>query len=108
RIRSDIEAGELQADSFAEQFTRPYGTVWAGSVLLDISPQKVDPLIKRYAAEIRAKQANLLRLRVGAGAAIAISWLLYLALNAITKGYFTTPLRFGVLAVTVLAVMLMP
>ena len=108
RIGADIRAGQLQLDSFTEKFDRPYGTIWTASVLLDASAEKLDPIIARYAGQLRAERADVQRPRFGAFVAVAIAWLLYVVLNAITKGYFTARLRFGALAITALAIILLP
>jgi hypothetical protein len=108
RIGADIDAGELQLDSFTEKFERPYGTIWTASVLLDASAEKLDPIIARYVGQLRAERAHVQRVRFGAVVAVATAWLLYVVLNAITKGYFTARLRFGALAITALAIILLP
>jgi hypothetical protein len=107
RIRADIQAGQLQMDCLIEQFTRPYGTIWTGSVLIDAPAEKLSSLITRHADELRAQRARTARMRAAAVLIIAIAWLLYLPLDAITKGYFTTPLRFSAMIVTIAAVVIL-
>lgn len=105
-LKAGIAARELQVDSLAERFDRPYGTVWTESVLLDVSPQKLDPLISRYERALRNRQHLLAVMRIGGLSLVGAAWLMYIFLNAVTKGYFTTRLRLGAAAITAAAFVL--
>jgi hypothetical protein len=105
-VLSAIAEGGLETDQLVERFDRPYGTVWAESVLLDVSPGKVDSLVAGYERLMLERQRRLSVLRLGASALVAAAWLMYIFLNAVTKGYFTTQLRLGAAAVTAVALVL--
>jgi hypothetical protein len=100
RVDQDVQAGELQSDSATEQFLRPYGTIWIGSVLVDASPQRLDSLIKRYAREAQDRTLRASKMRSVAAAFALAAWLGYFVLNGLTKGYFTTGLRFAAAMMT--------
>jgi len=99
-IGQDVRDARLESDRFAEQFTRPYGQVWAESVLLDVSSNRLDPMIDRYRQQIDFRHLQTRRHAAVGGFIIVATALLYLLLNSVTKGYFTTRLRF---AATVIA-----
>jgi len=100
RLRHDVIDGRLDADRCAEQFSRPYGTVWAESVLLDVSPGRIDPLGEHYSQELHTHRAQIGRHAFFAGALVLVTGFGYLLLNHITRGYFSTRLR---IAATVIA-----
>jgi hypothetical protein len=105
-LTSAIAAGDLQADCLAERFDRPYGTVWTESVLLDASPQKLDSFAAGHERAWRNRQHLMAAMRMGALVLVGAAWLMYIFLNAVTKGYFTTHLRLGAAAVTAAAFVL--
>jgi hypothetical protein len=107
-ITQDVRDARLESDRFAEQFTRPYGQVWAESVLLDVSPTRLDPLIDHYRQQIGFRHLQTRRHAAAGGFIIVATALLYLLLNSVTKGYFTTRLRFAatVIAAAVLILIL--
>ncbi len=104
RIAKDIEAGQLQADSFVEKFERPYGTLWTDSILLDLSPKALDPLVQHYREEIAARRAHFGIAIVISFAVTAGAWIVCLILNVLTRGYFATRLRFAAAVVTLVAI----
>jgi hypothetical protein len=104
RLMPDIESGELQTDQLVEHFTRPYGTVWTESVLLDASPPRIATLSNRYSAELRPRQARLRIVRAAGAVSIFAAWGMYLLLNMFTRGYFTTRLRLGAALITAMAI----
>jgi hypothetical protein len=107
-VWNDIQNARLESDRFAEQFSRPYGKVWTESVLLDVSPARIDPLVEQYRHQIDARHLQLRRHAGIGGFVIAATAMLYLLLNSVTKGYFTFRLRlaamFIVAAVLILIV----
>jgi hypothetical protein len=105
-VLSAIAAGGLETDAFPERFDRPYGTVWTDSVLLDASPQKLTSLLDGYDRAWRDHQRRQTLLRAAAAGLVTAAWLMYIFLNAVTKGYFTTSLRLGAAAVTAAALIL--
>ena len=93
RLTAGIQAGQLQVDCLTERFDRPYGTVWSASVLLDASPQRLGPLLASSERVWRELQNRAILMHIAALAFVAAVGLMYIFLNAVTKGYFTTRLR---------------
>jgi hypothetical protein len=92
-ILEDLQTGRLVADRFSQRFARPYGDVWSEAVLVDAAPDKLKAIAERYGREARGRDARKARtFGIGGGLLIVLS-LLYLSLNAFTKGYFTWRLR---------------
>jgi hypothetical protein len=106
-VSRDVRDARLESDRFAEQFTRPYGQVWAESVLLDISPDRLDPLIDQYRQQIDNRHLQTRHRAAAAGFVIVATALLYTLLNSATKGYFTTRLRFAATIVVAAAMTLL-
>jgi hypothetical protein len=92
-VWSDVQNNRLESDRFAEQFSRPYGKVWTESVLLDVSPDRIQPLVDQYRHQLNVQNLQLRRRAGLGGFAIAATALIYLVLNSVTRGYFTFRLR---------------
>ena len=107
RAQRDITEGQLEVDRCAESFTRPYGQVWAESVLLDVSPDRLDELVGQYTPELHARHARVARGIFAAALLSGLTWLAYLLLNFITKGYFTGRLRLAAAVLTLAVVALL-
>jgi len=99
-VLNDVQNNRLQSDRFAEQFTRPYGKVWTESVLLDVSADRIQPLVDQYRHQLDNQHLQLRRRAGLGGFAIAATALLYLLLNSLTRGYFTFRLRLAAMLIT--------
>ena len=107
QVARDVSDGRFDADRLAEQFDRPYGKVWTESVLLDVSPDRLDPVVAQYQHELNARHAHGVRNLVAASVLIGIASAAYLLLNALTQGYFTGRLRLAAAMVALAAVALL-
>jgi hypothetical protein len=107
RVTADVLSGRLDADCLAERFARPYGTVWTESVLLDVSPQRLDSLTSSYQADQAQWREHSSKIRQRVVIAVGGAWLAYLLLNSITKGYFTMRLRLAAALATAVGVALL-
>ena len=92
-VWNDVQNSRLEADRFAEQFSRPYGKVWTESVLLDVSSDRIQRLVNEYRQQIDVRHLQERRRAGVGGFVIAATALLYLVLNSLTRGYFTFRLR---------------
>lgn len=101
RIDSQVASGRLDADTSVERFNRPYGSVYAGSVLLDVSADRIEPVVHdaQFKLAVRHRKAAL-HVAI-AGALLVFTWLGYALLNSITRGYVTGRLRWIAAALTV-------
>jgi hypothetical protein len=106
KVMSDVRAGALEVDHVPESFARPYGTIWAESVLLDTSSQRLGKIVEGYVDQLRVRRLHTAWLRGGAVILAAAGWLMYGVINLLTLGYFTARLRLIATAVTIAAVIL--
>lgn len=101
RIDSQVSAGRLDADTNIERFDRPYGSVYAASVLLDASADRLDPLAREMQLGLMARHRQAgIHLAI-AGGLLTLTWLGYALLNSITRGYVTARLRWIAAGITV-------
>ncbi|MDB5355317.1 MAG: hypothetical protein JWN24_1770 [Phycisphaerales bacterium] len=100
-----INAQNLIADRFVQHFHRPYGELWSEAILLDVSPERLSPLINDRLAAIGSQGLRTGRTAGAVAIVLVVILLLYLFLNTITKSYFTGRLRMG--AVAAVAVLLL-
>ena len=100
RVLQDVRDGRLDFDRDAQRFDRPYAQVWAESVLLDVSPDRLDPLINRYAEELQLRHIGLERHLALGAILVLITWIAYFVFNSVSQGYFTTRLRLIAAALT--------
>ena len=99
----NADAGHL-LDKAVVRVDRPYGPVWYGAGLVDVSVDALAPLARD------AVQFHAVRQRTVAATVVALPGMLlvlgavYLGLNAVTRGYFRTHLRVAALAGVALGV----
>jgi hypothetical protein len=97
RIESEIRKGGFVSDQFAQQFPRPYGNVWKQRLLMDASAAKIGALADRLYGEAARQAAGYrtawLRTVLSAAGIAVLICLVYLLLNAVTKGYYVWRLR---------------
>lgn len=99
RVNEAVRAGRFDSDAFVERFDRPYGSVYAGSVLLDASADRIAPFARDAARELAARHRHVGIRMALAGALLIATWLACALLNSLTRGYFTT--RLGVIAAAI-------
>lgn len=104
QIEQELRRGYLIKDRFVQKFPRPYGDVWREALLINAEPGNFHRLVVQHKAAQRAQAWTLAR-HIGAMSGLLIViCLLYLFLNAATKGYYVWSLRIasGVLIAVVL------
>jgi hypothetical protein len=97
-------AGErFVADRLTRRFHREYGDVWHEAILVDASPANLQALADETAGLVRARRASFIA-RVASGAAmVAVIFIVYVVVNAFTKGYFVWRLRAATALILVVA-----
>lgn len=100
-----IAVGDFEADRFLQHFHRPYGELWSEAILLDVSAQRLRPLLNERRASLGRHEARASRTVVGVTVVLVAILLAYLLLNTITKSYFSGRLRAG--AVVAVALLLL-
>jgi hypothetical protein len=95
----------LVKDEYLEQTVRPYADIWRCTLLIDASPANIDRLAADYraAAAVTARQHAM---TFGSLAGLCgVLVLLYLFLNAVTRGYYAWKLRAAALMLAIVAVL---
>lgn len=104
RVRADLHNGNLVTDRFIQRFRRPYGDVWQQWVLVDASPAKLRRVVRGARADVRAWRETWFW-RVGSlMGVVCVVFVVYLFLNAATKGYYVWSLRLMALLLGVVLV----
>lgn len=83
----------LIRDHHLTRTERPYGELFRCSILLDASPMQVAALADRYKADAGSQLRGFIARWGGFTALVLVIVLLYVFLNAATKGYFVWRLR---------------
>ena len=102
RVASDVAAGRFEVDRVAAKFDRPYGQVWTEAVLVDLSPDKLNPAVAQYRRDLQQNRNQVRGHWVGLAAITVMVLFGYTLSNAITRGYFTGRLRMMSLLIVVL------
>jgi hypothetical protein len=90
---TDLHDYELIADRFTQSFQGTVGRIWRQALLLDVSSKKLKALYRQKSRELYGERLTLTRQVVsGLGLALTI-FVLYIFLNAATRGYYTIALR---------------
>ena len=100
-----IHSGELIVDRFTSRSRRSYGDVWRQSLLIDASPHVMDRLAINLGGQAMAYRNVQLgswsKLALSIGGIMLLILLVYLLLNAATKGYYAWILRLVAVIVAV-------
>jgi hypothetical protein len=112
RIRNQLQAfllanSGLLADTYTQMIDRPYGaTIYRTQVLIDASPDKLAPLVEQLSG--RTQFGSWSQFLVSLTMLAVALTIIYLFLNAATKGYYTGTIRIAVLLLgTIVAVILL-
>ena len=102
-IEVQLDRSHMINDPFAQSFRRPYGKVWRHAILIDASPKKVAVIKNSVHRALSARRTTWLR-AVGSAMGLAlVIVVVYLFLNAATKGYYTWSLRGAAVVLVVVA-----
>ena len=97
QARLESQVRSWATDQFIQSFNRPYGTVWRASVLVDANNNRLASFANEYQNGVRTAshivQTRRLSAVASAAALVLLTFLVYLFLNTVTKGYFTNRLR---------------
>ncbi|MCP4256185.1 MAG: hypothetical protein GY774_01505 [Planctomycetes bacterium] len=89
----DIFEGDFILDRFAQSFEGTAGKIWRQALLIDVSTEKLTKLARKKAAMIRATKNTWARISFSLFGLIILITLVYVFLNAATKGYYVWSLR---------------
>ncbi len=106
RIETELRTGQFIVDRFSQKFQRPYGQVWRQAVLVDASPENIAKLANGCMAMLTASRASIFQTALSIFGLMVLICLVYLFLNAATRGYYVWSLRVAGMAILVIGVVL--
>ena len=102
-----LQHSDLITDTFTQRLTRPYGQIYRQALLIDSTPEQIhtlaNHLIKAQHATARQYQVkNTVRYAswFSIAAMAALIFIVYLFLNAATRGYYTIAMRIAAIVIT--------
>lgn len=106
-IRAEFMAGRPPiADRFVQRFERPSSAdVYRAELLVDNSSSQIDHLVSSFERQQRAVRASWARLIFSLAGLALLIWVLYLFLNAATRGYYVITLRSGAFLLLVIGLL---
>jgi hypothetical protein len=104
QIERELSKDYLVSDRFVQKISRPYGDVWREALLVNAAPDNLQQLVYQHQTVRRAQAWSWVRHIGSALGLLAVICLVYIFLNAATKGYYVWSLRIatGVLALVVI------
>jgi hypothetical protein len=105
QITAALQEGSLIQGRYVHRTDKSYGSLYKTYLLVDTSPARLDPLVKRLNQQISAQRRQTLTAAGSTAATILVVLLLYAFLNTVTKGYFVWKLRAAALLMMIAAVM---
>ena len=103
----DILQSDMIIDSFLQSFEGSAGKIWRQAILLDISPEKLNHLADKIAGVTRIRRERRLSTVGSIAGLFVLITIVYIFLNAATKGYYAWSLRIvGVLLALILVFLL--
>lgn len=94
---SDILNNSLIIDKFTQSLQTYAGPVYRQALLVDISPEKINQLKLHKKMQIGSMKASLLRRFSSVAGLVILIAILYLFLNAATRGYYSLALKVAAL-----------
>jgi len=99
RIEAELRTGRYIRDRFVQCFKRSYGNVWHGAVLVNASPGSIAMIAHEATRPLIARWTSLMHTAFAAAGLLVLICVVYLFLNAATKGYYVWALRGAVIVV---------
>jgi len=103
----DILEGNLVLDRFVQSFEGSAGRIWRQALLIDGSTSKLEQLAHRKVMMARAMKMNWARMFLTVFGLLVLITIVYVFLNAATKGYYTWSLRIAGIVLAAIAIILL-
>jgi hypothetical protein len=104
-IAAAVRSGQIVAEDYERRTDRSYGTTWKHYILMDTSPARLEPIVQRIRGDARMQLVNEATAWGSLGALLGVIVLLYVFLNAATRGYFAWRLRAAAVMLVIVAVL---
>ena len=89
----ELSSGEFIVDTFTQRFSGLAGPIWREAILIDTSENKLNKLAQQQITFSRAKLLYWARTGGTLAGMFALICVVYLFLNAATRGYYAWSLR---------------
>lgn len=93
QLEAQAGAGRLDSETCVECFERPYGRIYAASILADASMDRIGPMVDQVRIGLAARHRRAAIHLMTAGILLLATWAGYALWNSVTRGYVTTRLR---------------
>ncbi len=103
----DILEGNLVLDRFVQSFQGSTGPIWRQALLIDGSTGKLEQLAHRKAVMAQAMKMNWARMFASVFGLLFLITIVYVFLNAATKGYYVWSLRIAGIVVAAVVIFLL-
>ncbi len=90
---ADIQESDMVIDKFVQSFDGSAGKIWRQAILLDVSPEKLNQLADKIAGITRVRREHRLSTIGSIAGLFVLITIVYIFLNAATKGYYAWSLR---------------
>ena len=88
-----IQESGMIIDKFVQSFDGAAGKIWRQAILLDVSPEKLNILADKIAGITRVRRERRLSTIGSIAGLFVLITIVYIFLNAATRGYYTWSLR---------------
>jgi len=102
---ADIDE-QLIADRFVQSFEGAAGRIWRQALLIDTSPAKINKLLRLKTGQLRSDRVTWARLIFELLGMVLLICMVYVFLDAATRGYYTLALRIAAVVLIITAAFL--
>lgn len=103
---ADIRNGSFIADRFAQSFAGTAGRIWRQAILINASQDKLAELARQKETARQSWRAKWVRELISIVGTTILICLVYLFLNAATRGYYTWSLRIAAVVLVLAGILL--
>jgi len=96
----DLVGRDIIVDRFTQSFRGSAGRIWRHAILLDLQPDRLSGLFRSKLSQIRVVRRTWVQYGASFAGLALIVFILYIFLNAATRGYYTWALRIAAVALT--------
>ncbi|GAH75299.1 unnamed protein product, partial [marine sediment metagenome] len=103
---ADIRNGSFVADRFAQSFDGTAGRIWRQAILINASQDKLAELARQKKTARQSWRARWVRELISIVGITVLICMVYLFLNAATRGYYTWSLRIAAVVLVLAGILL--
>ena len=103
---ADIRSGDFIADKFAQSFDGAAGRIWRQAILINASQDKLAKLVSQKMITWQSWRVRWIRELISIVGITILICVVYLFLNAATRGYYTWSLRIAAVVLVLAGILL--